>query len=45
MLTLPNDYHNLILPFAPIFSKRLWLSVQILLVGAILTPGQRTFAE
>src|SRR5512135_1445651 len=44
MLTLPSDYHNLIQPFAPVFSKRVWPSVQVLLFGAILTPGQRTVA-
>ncbi len=44
MLTLPSDYHNLIQPFAPVFSKRLWPLVQVLLIGAVLTPGQRTVA-
>ncbi len=44
MLTLPSDYHNLLQPFAPVFSKRLWPLVQVLLIGAILTPGQRTVA-
>jgi hypothetical protein len=42
MLTLPNEHLTLILAFAPIFSKRIWNHVQILLVGAILTPSQRT---
>ncbi len=44
MLTLPSNYHNLIQPFAPVFSKRLWPLVQVLLIGAILAPGQRTVA-
>ena len=28
--------------FAPLFTKRVWQHVQVLLVGAILTPGKRT---
>jgi hypothetical protein len=28
--------------FAPIFSRRAWRHVHVLLVGAILAPGQRT---
>jgi hypothetical protein len=42
MLTLPNEYLTLVLAFAPVFSKRIWNHVQILLLGAILTPNQRT---
>ncbi len=42
MLTLPSEYLTLVLAFAPVFSKRIWTHVQILLVGAILTPSQRT---
>jgi hypothetical protein len=42
MLTLPDEYLTLILAFAPVFSKRIWNHVQILLLGAILTPSQRT---
>jgi hypothetical protein len=40
-LTTPSRY-SLILPFAPIFSKRIWSHVQVLLMGAILAPGKRT---
>jgi DDE superfamily endonuclease len=29
-------------PFAPLFSHRVWLHAQILLLGAMLTPGART---
>src|ERR671922_1445784 len=29
-------------PFAPLFSHRVWLHAQLLLLGAILTPGART---
>jgi hypothetical protein len=32
----------LLAPFTPLFSKRLWCHVQVLLLGAILTPAQRT---
>src|SRR5512133_3396855 len=42
MPTLPSEYLTLILAFAPIFSKRIWNHVQVLLVGAILAPSQRT---
>ncbi len=42
MPALPKDYLTLILAFAPIFSKRVWNHIQVLLVGAILTPSQRT---
>ncbi len=42
MPTLPSDYLTLVLAFAPVFSKRIWSHVQILLLGAILTPNQRT---
>ena len=42
MPTLPTDYLNIVVQFAPLFSKCLWAQVQVLVVGAILTPGQRT---
>jgi hypothetical protein len=42
MLTLSKEYCTLIAFFAPIFSKRVWQHVQVLLVGAILAPGKRT---
>lgn len=42
MPTLPREYLTLVLAFAPIFSKRIWTHVQVLLLGAILTPSQRT---
>jgi hypothetical protein len=29
-------------PFAPLFSQRVWGHVQVLLMGAILTPRART---
>jgi hypothetical protein len=42
MPTLPNDYLKLIQVFAPYFSNLIWQHVQVLLMGALLTPGQRT---
>jgi hypothetical protein len=42
--TLPPKMIRLLAPFAPLFSKRLWQNVQVLLMGAILTPraGERS---
>jgi hypothetical protein len=42
MPTLPADYLNLIQVFAPLFSNLVWQHAQVLLLGAILTPGPRT---
>jgi hypothetical protein len=42
MLTLPQEYYSLIAAFVPVFSKRVWQHVLVLLTGAILAPGQRT---
>ena len=44
MPTLPRDYLSLICAFAPHFSNLVWQHAQVLLLGAILTPGQRTVA-
>ena len=44
MPTLPDDYLKLIQVFAPLFSNLVWQHALVLLVGAILTPGQRTVA-
>jgi hypothetical protein len=41
---LPSEYTTILTSFARLFSQRIWHSVQILLIGAILTPGQRTVA-
>jgi len=32
-------------PFAPLFSKRIWQHAQLLLIGAILAPGRRTVSS
>ena len=42
MPTLPSEYITLIEVFAPIFSKRIWKHIHVLIVGAILAPGKRT---
>ena len=42
MLTLPTEYITILEAFACVFTKRIWLHAQILLMGAILAPGQRT---
>src|SRR2546422_736617 len=42
MLTVPVALTRLIVKFAPLFSKRIWEHVQVLVVGALLAPGKRT---
>ncbi len=42
MPPLPARFAGIIPAFAPLFVHRLWRPAQILLIGAILTPGRRT---
>jgi DDE superfamily endonuclease len=42
MLTVPVTLQQLIVRFAPLFSKRVWEHAKVLVVGAILAPGRRT---
>ena len=42
MLRLPARFAEVILCFAPLFFQRSWRHAEMLLIGAILTPGQRT---
>jgi DDE superfamily endonuclease len=42
MLRLPARFAAVILCFAPLFRQHTWRHAQVLLVGAILVPGQRT---
>jgi hypothetical protein len=42
MHTLPTAIIQLLAPFAPLFYKRVWPHVRVLLVGAILALGKRT---
>ncbi|HEY0422094.1 MAG TPA: hypothetical protein VGC82_02080 [Rhodopila sp.] len=46
MLRLPSRFAAVILTFAPMFvQQRTWWHAQLLLLGAILTPGQRTVSQ
>jgi DDE superfamily endonuclease len=42
MLHLPRPIIKVLHPFAAVFRERTWDHAQVLLVGAILAPGQRT---
>jgi len=42
MLDLPKAIIQVLRHLEPVFSERIWVWAQVLLVGAILTPGQRT---
>ena len=42
MLHLPPEIILLLQPFVPLFSRRVWVYAQVLLIGAILAPGKRT---
>ena len=44
MLTLPDVMIAVLNPFAPEFRKRVFERVKLLVVGALLVPGQRTVA-
>jgi hypothetical protein len=45
MRTLPTEMIRVFAPFAPLFSKRVFEHVQVLLMGAILAPGKRTVSS
>jgi hypothetical protein len=42
MPPLPEAIILVLAPFAPLFSERVWVHAQVLLLGAILSPGSRT---
>jgi hypothetical protein len=42
MLNLPVEFTKVLRVFAPLFSKRVFAHVQVLVAGAILAPGKRT---
>src|SRR4051794_11536736 len=44
MELLPREIVRVLRMFEDVFSERVWDWVQVLVVGAILTPGQRTVA-
>jgi hypothetical protein len=41
MRTLPPKMVQALVPFAPLFSERVFRHARVLLMGAILTPGAR----
>ena len=45
MRTLPTMMIRFLAPFTPLFSKRVWQNAQVLLIGVILAPGQRTVSS
>ena len=45
MEALPTEIVRVLRTFEDVFSERVWDWVQVLVVGAILTPGQRTVAS
>ncbi len=42
MTLLPKWFTGVLQGFSPLFSARLWPQVQLLVVGALLSPGKRT---
>jgi hypothetical protein len=42
MLNLPAEMTAFLAPFAPLFTPSVWYHAQVLVVGALLTPGKRT---
>jgi hypothetical protein len=42
---LPTQMIRVLLPFVPLFSKRVWQHARVLLIGAILAPGRRTVSS
>jgi len=42
MPTLPQAIISMLAPFGMLFHAKTWTKVQVLLVGAILSPGERT---
>jgi hypothetical protein len=45
MRTLPPKMVQVLAPFAPLLSKRIWQHAQLLLTGAILAAGRRTVSS
>jgi hypothetical protein len=44
MLDLPRKIIQVLRPFEGIFSERVWEWAKVLVIGAILAPGERTVA-
>lgn len=45
MRTLPTTMIQVLAPFAPLFSQRVWQHAKVLLAGAVLAPGGRTVSS
>lgn len=45
MPTLPSEFLTVILPYASLFCKRVFVHVQLLMAGAVLVPGKRTISS
>jgi hypothetical protein len=43
--TLPSVMIRLLSSFVPLFSRRVWPHVQVLLIGVILAPGKKTVSS
>jgi hypothetical protein len=44
MLTLPQGIIHVLRHFEAVFSERVWEWAKVLVIGAILAPGERTVA-
>jgi hypothetical protein len=44
MLTLPTRIIHVLRHFEAVYSERVWEWAKVLLIGAILAPGERTVA-
>lgn len=45
MFTLPEEFSKQISVFAPLFSKKVFEHVKVLLLGCLLTIGRRTVSS
>ena len=45
MPTLPSEFLTVILPYASLFCKRVFVHVQLLMAGTVLAPGKRTISS
>ena len=45
MRTPPTKMIRVLAPFAPLFSESVFEHVEVLIAGAILTPGKRTVSS
>ncbi len=45
MHALPTTMIRVLVPFAPLFCRRVWQHALVLLAGAILAPGVRTVSS